>query len=97
MAYYRTRKELFLKAHPMCDWKEEKRATEIHHVRGRAGTLLLDERFWKALCSTAHDFVHENMAMAREVGLLCQVGEWNTAPDDDATRRLKCLIEDLTR
>ena len=51
---------------------------DVHHTRGRAGTLLLDERFWLPVCRGAHRFIQENPAEARRLGLLCGVGQWNT-------------------
>lgn len=58
--------------HPCCN-----RLNEIHHTRGRAGSLLLDERFWLAVSENGHRFIHENMDLAREYGWLCEKGLWN--------------------
>ncbi len=52
-------------------------ATEIHHTRGRTGTLLLDERFWEGTCRWAHIWIGAHPAKARELGLLCAKGDWN--------------------
>lgn len=53
-------------------------ATDLHHSRGRLGKLLLDTRFWVALCRTCHRWCHDNPAAARKVGLMCKKGLWNT-------------------
>lgn len=58
--------------HPVCN-----RLNEIHHTRGRAGSLLLDERFWLPLSKQGHRWVHENMNEARKHGWLCELGKWN--------------------
>lgn len=91
MAYYNIRKRVFLEAHPSCDachklagaittsypiQKAVHPATEIHHLRGRAGKLLLDERFWVGVCADAHRFIHDRPEVARKAGLLAQPGEW---------------------
>lgn len=97
MAFYRQSKEQFLNVNRRCELYNAHTATEIHHSRGRAGTLLLDERFWKGTCASAHDFIHSNPALAREYGLICKHGDWNNAPKDEETARLKQLMKDLTK
>lgn len=49
-------------------------ATEIHHLNFRNGDRLLDERFWRGLCSEHHRYAHNNPAKAREIGLFAQSG-----------------------
>lgn len=51
-------------------------ASECHHSRSRIGSLLLNEKYWIALCSKCHRFVHENPSWARTRGLLCEKGKW---------------------
>lgn len=83
MVEYTKKKRLFFKANPKCAKPFCKRgATDIHHTRGRAGSLLLDERFWKGLCRSCHDWVGEHPIESRQIGLLCQPGEWNTPKRD---------------
>lgn len=50
-----------------------RRATEIHHARGRAGRLLLDERFWVPVSRAGHRWIHDHPEAARRAGLL---GPW---------------------
>lgn len=79
--YHRLRTD-FLRLHPFCqvcarrDLKQ-RRSEEIHHLRGRAGSLMLDRRFWMAACSRCHDWCHNSMDQARKLGCLCQIGDWN--------------------
>ena len=81
MAQYRKQKGVFLATHPWCQvYGKPNLATQIHHSRGRSGTLLLDERFWLAVCPSAHDFIHRDPAAARANGYLCALGEWNKPP-----------------
>jgi len=61
-------------------WPISDRLNEVHHMRGRAGSLLCDERFWIALSKQGHRWVHENPEKARNMGFLCAKGEWNTPP-----------------
>lgn len=55
-----------------------RRDVDCHHTRGRAGTLLMDERFWQPVCRRHHDWVAAHPREARDFGLLCQAGLWNT-------------------
>ena len=50
--------------------------TEVHHVRGRLGALLLDDRHWMAVSRQGHQWIHDHPARARELGWLAQPGEW---------------------
>ncbi len=52
----------------------------IHHTRGRIGDLLCDTRHWTLLCMSCHNWVGDHPKEAREAGLLCEAGLWNT-PD----------------
>jgi hypothetical protein len=101
MVYYnRIVKPTFLLAHPNCAVHQDNNAhpaDQIHHSRGRSGTLLIDGRFFKGVCLSGHEFIADHPDMARRLGLLAQRGDWGRAPDDAETRRLKSLIQDLTR
>jgi len=98
MAYYNEIKAIFLSAHPTCEVHDAHThpATQVHHSRGRAGTLLLDVRYWKAVCSGAHEWIGAQPQDARRTGFLCAKGDWNRAPQDADTRKLRDLIKDIT-
>lgn len=55
-------------------------ATTIHHCRGRAGSLLMDQRYWIGASLLEHDWIDRNRAAARRFGLLAEVGKWGN-PD----------------
>lgn len=86
MKVYRDRKPIFL-AKPenvYCPvWDAygpgiaRKRTEDVHHTRGRAGELLLDERFWLAVSRMGHDWIQKNPDKARAKGWLCERGQWN--------------------
>lgn len=48
-------------------------ASECHHVRGRNGDLLLDERYWLPVCFNCHRWITEHGKKARELGLSADV------------------------
>lgn len=45
-----------------------KPTTDVHHMKGRIGSLLLDTRYWVALSREGHKFVEENPEWAKENG-----------------------------
>ena len=92
---YMPLKRLFLHANPFCSVNPGKKATDIHHTRGRNGPLLLDIRFWKGVSRDGHRWIDNNPSKARAMGLLCAPGEWNTPPEDEETNRLRQLIRDI--
>lgn len=90
---YRVRRQRFLEENPLCVWGLKQNppqyiaSTQVHHTRGRAGSLLLDTRFWVAVSQDGHDWIHNNMAAARKLGFICQHGHWNTpVPLDQPTQ-----------
>lgn len=57
------------------------RSTEVHHVRGRAGTLLSDPRGFIPSCYPCRKVPHDNPRWAREVGILAPAHLWNVPFD----------------
>lgn len=43
-------------------------ATEVHHKKGRIGSLLTDEKFFLAVSREGHKFVEENPEIAKKKG-----------------------------
>ena len=56
-------------------------ATEVHHIRGRIGRLLCDERFFAGTCRPHREWPHENTIQARAWGILAGPHEWNRFPE----------------
>jgi len=46
----------------------KKPTTDIHHKKGRVGSLFLDTKYWVALSREGHKFVEENPEWAKENG-----------------------------
>jgi hypothetical protein len=67
---------------PGCTSRAEKNP---HHSRGRIGDLLNAVEFWRAACLKHHMTIHSNPALAREMGFLPPVGQWNTFPKAKAS------------
>jgi hypothetical protein len=86
-SYTKVRKEFLASCAPLvcerCRLPQRPENATIHHKRGRAGALLTDTRHWSILCIRCHQWVGDNPNAARECGLLCEIGKWNT-PDKNA-------------
>ncbi len=57
----------------ICEWPGEtciNCADDIHHLKGRRGKMLTDERYWTFLCRGHHRWIHDNTRSARALGLL---------------------------
>lgn len=74
--YGKLRKE-YLNKNRFCA-KCGKKATDVHHSRGRTGRLLCMQEYWFAVCRQCHNFIGDNPDEARQEGLLCELGKWNT-------------------
>ena len=78
----------WLPLHPVCGIclvrgvEKPRRATEVHHYRGRLGRLLCDTRFFISSCRDCREFPHEHPKEARELGILSSPAEWNVYPGD---------------
>jgi len=75
----------FKRQHPRCGVCGTNPVDDIHHSRGRLGSLLSDTRFWIPTCRTCHAWIDSNRNAAREltwngVPVLCEKGEWNSPP-----------------
>ena len=66
---YRKKRDSFMKG-KLCEFPEcKERATDLHHAKGRTGSLLTDERYFKALCRTHHMYIEQKPELAKELGL----------------------------
>ncbi len=84
--YYPAQKD-FLARNPVCiiclsrGISPPNPATEIHHIFGRAGANLTDERGWASSCYGCRQWPHENPRQARELGVLGESRHWNVPID----------------
>lgn len=85
LALYAKKKRRFLKG-AYCERCQTRKGEHLHHKRGRAGSLLTDERFWIALCPMCHRWVHDNPGLAIKADLLAHGGDWNKVPHETETQ-----------
>lgn len=75
---YEKLKRVWLKGRKCCYPGCNSLVVDVHHLRGRIGKLLCEQRYWLPLCRPHHDWVGRNPEEARKMGLLCEKGKWNT-------------------
>jgi hypothetical protein len=67
---YRLLRDEYLATHKVCEHPECSNPSEdLHHAKGRLGSLLTDTRYFKALCRKCHRWVEENPTDAKSMGL----------------------------
>lgn len=54
----------YLYLHPTCEVCKEKKATQIHHKKGRVGERLNDCLYWLGVCFECHNKIHHNPSWA---------------------------------
>jgi hypothetical protein len=66
--YSKVRK-IYLEHFPVCEvWNCGNKSTEIHHMRGRVGSLLIDVNHFLAVCEACHKYIENNPLWAKEHG-----------------------------
>ena len=65
---YQKARGLYLEEHFWCEVCKGDIATEIHHKRGRVGSLLADPQHFLAVCEPCHRIIEDNPAWAIENG-----------------------------
>lgn len=81
LAAYSSIAAAYIADHPVCAVCGKPGATiaplHVHHIRGRAGALLCDTRFFLAVHDhPCHDEIHKHINAARKRGLIADVGDW---------------------
>lgn len=97
MKIYWAKAKQFLAEHPQCAVFYDRPSRDVHHQRGRAATLLLDDRFWIPISRDGHLWVDAHPLEARKRGLLCAAGEWNRPPRDERTEEIRQLMRDAKK
>ena len=80
LAEYAKARAEYLRRNPRCQCRRPGclvASSDVHHTRGRAGPLLLDQRFWRPVCRWCHDWIGGHPVEARAAGMLCAEGLWN--------------------
>ncbi len=72
---YYVKARAFVARFPMCPvmasiYSKAVKPNQVHHMAGREGALLLDERHWLAVSQWGHDYIRDHANEAREHGWL---------------------------
>lgn len=68
LAVYKKLKPIYMEEHPNCV-RCGKKATDIHHGKGRAGKMLNIMYYWRAVCRPCHTWIETHPIDAIEQGL----------------------------
>jgi len=67
---YRVVRDAYMSDHKICEHPEcSNPSTELHHSKGRIGSLLTNPLYFKALCNSCHSWAEKNPILAKELGL----------------------------
>jgi len=81
IAEYNPKRDKYLKENPYCEgcmWMRKNgypnhhisRSNQLHHKKGRENRVLLEIKWWMAMCQTHHDFIDDFPAESEERGWL---------------------------
>lgn len=68
---YTLKRRIYLLEHPKCMVNVEgctQEATQVHHAKGRDGALLIEVKYFRAVCSSCHKYVELHPEEAKEKG-----------------------------
>ena len=69
---YEAKRRPYLEKHPRCEVNAVPECTrvsvDVHHMKGKIGDLLLDERWWMPTCRFCHGYIEDHPAEARQRG-----------------------------
>lgn len=65
---YDEKRKKFLQRNPRCAVYPMLKSTQVHHMKGRIGALLLDERYWLPVSDKAHVEITNNPKWAISKG-----------------------------
>lgn len=74
---YSVVRKIYLNEHGLCA-KCGGKASDIHHKRGKLGALLTRTEHFVSVCRDCHHWIHDHPKESRELGLLCEKGQWNS-------------------
>lgn len=69
---YSAKRKIFMSEHPLCQANISglctTQSTDIHHVKGRSGELLLEVSEWMSVCRACHMWIETHPIEAAELG-----------------------------
>lgn len=69
IAEYVKVKDDYLRLNPWCEMHGKPcKACDIHHAKGKIGSLLTETKFFVGVCRPAHNWIHDNPTLALRDG-----------------------------
>jgi hypothetical protein len=68
LAEYTVKRKKFLQENNRCAVYPKLMATQVHHRKGRVGSLFLDEKYWLPVSALGHKWVEEHPEEAYKLG-----------------------------
>ena len=69
---YSSKRKIFMLDHPMCQANISglctSNSTDVHHIAGRSGELLLDTSLWLSVCRACHHWIETHPIEATQLG-----------------------------
>ena len=65
---YNKERKAYLQAYPYCETNCGMGASQIHHRKGRIGSLLTNINYFMAVCAECHKWIEEHPLEAKEKG-----------------------------
>lgn len=69
---YKAEKSKYMKEHPICEagviCNKQNPSQDIHHKKGRIGSLLSDKKYFLAVCREDHEWIENNPKEAKKLG-----------------------------
>lgn len=69
---YSTKRKIFMQEHPLCQANISglctNNSTDVHHIAGRVGELLLDTSLWLSVCRSCHVWIETHPHESTQLG-----------------------------
>ena len=69
---YSNKRKIFMLEHPMCQANISglctSQSTDVHHIKGRSGELLLEVSEWMSVCRACHQWIETHPIEATALG-----------------------------
>ncbi len=67
---YKQARGEYLSNHTICQRCNIKRVDCVHHLGGRVGSMLYNEKYFMGVCDDCHEYIHANVAESMKKGWL---------------------------
>ena len=65
---YAVARDQYLKDNPMCERCKIERSDQIHHKKGKVGSMLYNKTYFMAVCFECHRYIEDNPNESKQKG-----------------------------